>query len=51
MKANATPIGKIGTFHPTILPATSERVIPATNPIKPPARLKIEDSIKKLSQY
>jgi hypothetical protein len=36
----------MGTFHPTILPAKSDRMNPATTPIKPAARLRIEDSIK-----
>jgi hypothetical protein len=27
------PIGKMGTFHPTILPAISNRVTPPTTPI------------------
>jgi hypothetical protein len=45
-RSSTTPVGRIGTFHPTTLPATSDTVIPPTTPIRPPARLRIEDSIK-----
>jgi hypothetical protein len=46
-RASTTPLGKTGTFHPTILPATNDRLMPAATPMKPPARLKIEDSIER----